>query len=263
MESVCGSRCGLCVVCGLCPAMTAQHHPDQLTHPREVAWQAALLGGAAAIPGTAFGAFYGTLRTQTPVLFSIISGAQWFAIGATFWGIRTSMLNHAGLLNWWNLTRGAPLHPHYHLNPSPSDKVRASTVAGALTGFSLGFLFRGPRNVIPGTIMFGLFGWTGQHGYDYLDARNSRGLRAKAELREMGEEKPKANFMHKFAKSKWSPMSVLSDEEYENMMQEKLLRVEAEIALIDDRIEAFRKKAVEMETQRKTEKVQELAQMQK
>ena len=36
---------------------------------------------------------------------------------------------------------------------------------------------------------------------------------------------------------KWSPMKVLSDEEYERMLQEKLLRVEAEIAVLDEKIE--------------------------
>lgn len=176
-----------------------------------------------------------------------MSGAQWFAIGGTYWGVRTSVLNHTGLLNWWNLTRGAPLHASNDLNPTLSDKVRASTIAGAFTGFNLGLLFRGPQNVIPGTIMFSLFGWAGQHGYNYLDARNSAELLDQAQLRASGDGKPKETLMHKFAKSKWSPMSVLTDEQYANMLQEKLLKVEAEIAIIDDRIENFRKEALEQQ----------------
>jgi len=202
------------------------------------------------------GAFYGTIRTQTPVLFSIVSGAQWFAIGSTFWGIRTSVLNHAGLLNWWNLTRGAPVYPRTDLNPTTSDKVRASALAGGLTGFNLGLLFRGPRNVIPGTIMFTFFGWAGQHGYNYLDARNSSEIQERAG----GEVKPKENFMQKIAKSKWSPMQVLTDDDYENMMQEKLLRVEAQIAVIDDKIDVLKKQAFELETQRKMKEMQEQGQ---
>jgi hypothetical protein len=174
-----------------------------------------------------------------------------------------TILNRTGLLNWWNITRGAPVYPRDDLNPSLSDKVRASTMAGGLTGFNLGLLFRGPRNVIPGTIMFSLFGWLGQHGYNYLDARNSSDLQQQAVLKEKGEDKPKESFMYKIAKSKWSPMSVLSDEEYVNMMQEKMLRVEADIAVIDDKIEAFRKKAVELEGQQKMKEMQEQAQVQK
>lgn len=36
--------------------------------------------------------------------------------------------------------------------------------------------------------------------------------------------------------SKWSPLKKLTNEEYVDMMGEKILRVEADIALIDDRI---------------------------
>jgi hypothetical protein len=105
--------------------------------------------------------------------------------------------------------------------------------------------------------MFSLFGWAGQHGYNYLDTRNSSELQQQAMLKAKGEDKPKETLIYRFAKSKWSPMSVLSDEEYENMMQEKLLRVEAEIAVIDDKIEAFKKQAVEMEAQGKMKEMQE------
>jgi hypothetical protein len=159
------------------------------------------------------------------------------------------MLNQTGLVNWWNFTRGIPLLPRDDLHPSPSDKVRASTIAGAFTGSSLGMLFRGPRNVIPGTMMFTLFGWSGQHGYNFLDKRNSQELRDQAHLRAIGEDKPKDSLVTKFAKSKWSPMSVLTDEQYEEMLQEKLLKVEAEIAIIDDRIEGVKKMAMEAEKQ--------------
>jgi hypothetical protein len=203
------------------------------------------------------GAFYGTLRTQIPVLFAVVSGAQCFAIGTTFWMTRTTILHQTGLLNWWNFTRGAPLYPRDDLNPSLSDKVRASTIAGAFTGCSLGILLRGPRNVIPGTIMFTLFGWSGQKGYNYLDKRNSQELREQAQLKAMGEDRPKETLVQKFAKSKWSPMSVLTDEQYEDMLQEKLLKVEAEIAIIDERIEGVKKMAMEAERQRALKEQQE------
>ncbi|OAL05510.1 hypothetical protein IQ06DRAFT_289658 [Phaeosphaeriaceae sp. SRC1lsM3a] len=226
--------------------MTRKYDPGLVTHPLHVAQSAALVGGAAAVPGLVTGALYGTLRTQTPTLFAIFSGAQCFAIGTTFWATRTAILNHAGVSNWWNVTRGAPLQPRDDLNPTLSDRVRASTIAGAFTGFSLGLLLRGPKNVIPGTIMFTLFGWSGQHGYNYLDKRNS------AELKEQAQPdyKPKGSLMQRIAQSKWSPMSVLTDEQYEEMLQERLLKVEAEIAIIDERIDGIRKAAMEQEAQR-------------
>ena len=40
--------------------------------------------------------------------------------------------------------------------------------------------------------------------------------------------------------SKWSPLRKMSDEEYEGYMSERMLKVEAEIALIDDKIAELR-----------------------
>ncbi|KAH3951292.1 hypothetical protein HBI56_090790 [Parastagonospora nodorum] len=230
--------------------MTKRYDPEQVTHPLDVAQSAASVGVATAVPGLAIGSFYGTLKTTTPVLFSIASGAQCFAIGTTFWTARTAILNQDGLQNWWNFTRGVPLIPRNDQSPSLSDKVRASTIAGAFTGISLGLLLRGPRNVVPGTIMFTLFGWGGQKGYNFLDKRNSQELREQAQLKALGEDRPKETLVQKFAKSKWSPMSILTDEQYEEMLQEKLLKVEADIAIIDERIEAVKKMAIEEEGQR-------------
>lgn len=170
---------------------------------------------------------------------------------------RTSVLNSTGLINWWNITRGAPIHVRHDQSPLPSDKVRASTIAGAFTGFNLGLLFRGPRNVIPGTIMFSLFGWAGQHGYNHLDAKNSSEIQKQVELIAKGEDKPKEPWTYRLAKSKWSPMSVLSDEEYVKMQEEKLLRVEAEIAIIDEKIAEFRRQALKLETQRLAQRTRE------
>jgi hypothetical protein len=43
--------------------------------------------------------------------------------------------------------------------------------------------------------------------------------------------------------SKWSPLKKLTDEEYISMMDEKILRVDADIALIDDKIAQLREQA--------------------
>jgi hypothetical protein len=93
--------------------------------------------------------------------------------------------------------------------------------------------------------MFTLFGFSGQHAYDWLDRRNTQSSREEAAMKEEGREKE--NWLQKMAKKKWSPMSVLTDEDYEKMMNEKILSVEAEIAMIDDKIEHFRMKQKELE----------------
>lgn len=41
---------------------------------------------------------------------------------------------------------------------------------------------------------------------------------------------------------RWSPMTRLSDQQYENILEEKILRLEADISIIDDNIAALRAK---------------------
>ena len=48
-------------------------------------------------------------------------------------------------------------------------------------------------------------------------------------------------------------MTALSDEQYEYMLREKILKVEVEIALIDDRIGALRQQSRDLEAQKKRE----------
>jgi hypothetical protein len=122
-------------------------------------------------------------------------------------------------------------------------------------------LFRGPKNVIPGTLMFGLFGYGGQHFYEYLDTRNTKAMHQQMEVNDRKErgvqEETKDNWLQRVARGKWSPMSVLTDEQYEEMVKEKILSVEAQIALIDDRIEGLRVKQREMEKSQAEKQVQE------
>jgi hypothetical protein len=85
--------------------------------------------------------------------------------------------------------------------------------------------------------MFAIFGAAGQALYNSADARNSS--------QEAAQEKDLKN---SWLNSKWSPMKVLSDEEYENMLREKLLKVKAEIALVDESIDALREREREETT---------------
>jgi len=77
--------------------------------------------------------------------------------------------------------------------------------------------------------MFALFGGGGQVLYNRADSHNS-------EVAKEGTESTENSWLN----SKWSPMKILSDAEYEHMLQEKLLQVNARIALVDESIEALR-----------------------
>jgi hypothetical protein len=152
--------------------------------------------------------------------------------------IRSSLLDQAGLQNWYYQSRGAPLVPRPAEPPTGSDRIRASAISGGITGGTVGLLFRGPRNVVPGMIMFTIFGYTGQQAYEWFNGRHSRKLRKEALAAQAKEEN--LNWLQRFAKKSWSPMSILTDEQYEELLNEKLLKLEVEIALIDDKIKELR-----------------------
>jgi len=176
----------------------------------EIIWPALQVGGLSGMSGIVVGGFAGVIRSSTPTLFALASGIQWFTLGTTFWASRGFVLQA------WGKDK-----------VGPREKISASAIAGGVGG-TAGGLLRGRGNVIPGAIMFAIFGATGQALYNKADARNS-------ELAAKGDSDKNS-----FLNSKWSPMKVLSDSEYENMLREKLLRVNAEIALADENIEALR-----------------------
>lgn len=50
------------------------------------------------------------------------------------------------------------------------------------------------------------------------------------------------NFGSKYLASNWSPVTPLTDRQYEKMLEEKLLKIDAEIAIINDNIQEVRSK---------------------
>ena len=84
--------------------------------------------------------------------------------------------------------------------------------------------------------MFTLFGYVGQTVFNKLDARYSK----QAAVEVPKEKREKNGFWNRVADMEWSPMKRLSDKEYGNMLKERLLRVEADIALVDEELEKLR-----------------------
>ncbi|KAI8298183.1 hypothetical protein K4K61_011915 [Colletotrichum sp. SAR11_59] len=105
---------------------------------------------------------------------------------------------------------------------SDSSKVKASAVAGGTAGM-VGGLIRGPKNIIPGIIVFSIVGGAGQ-----------------AIVNRTQQVSPDAKEKKSFFESSWSPLKKLSDDEYRDMLDEKMLKIDAEIALIDDKIADLR-----------------------
>ncbi|KAI1426690.1 hypothetical protein F5Y12DRAFT_712841 [Xylaria sp. FL1777] len=154
--------------------------------------------------GLLLGAGTGIIRSAPPTLFALFAGFQWFALGSTYIASR-SLLYHA-----WGGQE----------NMSSSDLVTAGGVAGGVSGM-LGGILRGPRNILPGMFVFGTLG----AGSSYV-----------SQLTQSTESTSKTNWFD----SKWSPMQRLSDKDYMDKIEEKILRLEAEIAIIDENIASLK-----------------------
>lgn len=165
---------------------------------------------------------------------------------------RTLILNQDGVVNWFESIRGNAPSAAATAPSTPGDMVQASTLAGAITGGSVAALTSklpesptealltrragGRKNIVPGVIMFSLFGAVGQAIANMLDKRH-------VEEASNNTKKDQSNFLQHLARSRFSPMTSLSDDDYAHMLKEKILRAEAEIALIDERIEHLRGKS--------------------
>ncbi|KAI0022048.1 hypothetical protein F4780DRAFT_243058 [Xylariomycetidae sp. FL0641] len=174
----------------------------------EIATQTLRNGAVAGVAGLIVGAGAGIMRSAPPALFGVVAGLQWFTLASTFTGYR-------GYL--------------YHLwggreTLSRADNVKASGLAGGAAGV-VGGIFRGPRNILPGMLVFGAIG----AGSAYLAAPIAEHVEEK-------DTTPKSSWMD----SKWSPVKRLSHHQYAEMIEEKLLRLDAEIAIIDDNIAALK-----------------------
>ncbi|KAI1769600.1 hypothetical protein GGR53DRAFT_473307 [Hypoxylon sp. FL1150] len=190
---------------------TDNTHDDEMPSTdelMEIAKKSLQTGAMTGVVGMMVGAGSGILRSAPPTLFALVAGLQWFGLGSTFIASR-SLLSHA-----WGGEE----------NLSPSDHVKASGVAGAVSGM-VGGMFRGPRNIIPGMLFFGTVGATGT----YFSQRFRNGPKD-------SESKVKSGWLD----SKWSPLKRLSDKEYEEKLEEKILRINAEIAIIDENIASLR-----------------------
>ena len=51
------------------------------------------------------------------------------------------------------------------------------------------------------------------------------------------------------AEMKWSPMKVLTDEDYVRMLRERMVSVEAEIAVVDEDLEGLRREVERRRTE--------------
>ncbi|KAJ5227349.1 uncharacterized protein N7469_007355 [Penicillium citrinum] len=168
---------------------------------------AAKVGALTGATGLIYGGAAGVIKSPNPLIHSVSCGIHWFACGSTFWWMRSNIIKH-----------------HFQDQASPQDRAYVSAFCGGLSGGVVTRLMGG--RLVPGLVIFTLLGYGGQSVFNRVDAW------------QMGRaQTPSKPLMQRMAESKWIPLRHLSDEEYRNMLNEKLLSVEAEIALLDEKIE--------------------------
>ncbi|KAK3064989.1 hypothetical protein LTR53_018317, partial [Teratosphaeriaceae sp. CCFEE 6253] len=137
-----------------------------------------------------------------------------FALGTTFWACRSTILR-----------------TDFTSQQDPLDTVKVSALAGGLSGGLIAAITRGRRNVLPATLMWSLIGGLGQLGFD----RYSVNARTRLET-------PREDFWTRMSRRKWFPLKALSNEEYAGMLREKMMKVDVEIAILDEKIAAVTKR---------------------
>ncbi|KAL7767509.1 hypothetical protein ACKLNR_001810 [Fusarium oxysporum f. sp. zingiberi] len=170
-------------------------------------------GGYAGTAGILAGVGGSIFQEANPIVWGAFSGFQWFTLGTSFWFTRSIVVKAWG--GEERLKNG--------------DKTIASAIAGTAAG-SVGGLIRGPKNILPAMLVFTTVGAGGQMIANRMATR-----------------KPKVHDENESFWTRWSPLKKLTDQEYRDMMSEKMLRIDADIALIDDRIAELKKQAEDEE----------------
>ncbi|PHH87048.1 hypothetical protein CDD83_9387 [Cordyceps sp. RAO-2017] len=162
------------------------------------------VGAWSALPGVATGVGYAIARDINPFASGAMTGGRWFAFGTSYWFFRT-----AAVRAWGGDER-----------MRPAERVAASTVAATATG-ALSGLMGGPTRILPAMAFASVFGAGGQLAVNAVKS-----------AWQSADDEP--------LYLKWSPLRRLTDEQYLDIIGEKILKLEVEIALIDDKIAELR-----------------------
>ncbi|KAL2819172.1 hypothetical protein BJX63DRAFT_382600 [Aspergillus granulosus] len=180
------------------------------------------VGAVCGSAGLVVGGISGVLRSRHPVILSISGGIHWFCLGTSFWWLRSNIVKN-----------------YYEDNATTRQRTYASTISGGIAGGACTKLMGG--KLIPGAVIFSLLGCIGQASYNTID---------RWQLNQANT--PSKPLLDRIAESKWIPLKSLSDDEYRHILSEKLLSIEAEIALIDDKIEELEKDKIEASNEEST-----------
>ncbi|KAE8353122.1 hypothetical protein BDV28DRAFT_148371 [Aspergillus coremiiformis] len=190
--------------------MSGQNSPSPSLEPN-APFPSLKVGALSGSTGLVYGGISGVIRSRHPVIHSISYGIHWFACGTSFWWLRSNILKL-----------------HYEDNASPTQCAYVSALSGGIAGGAVTRLMGG--RLIPGVVVFSLLGYLGQGSYNAID---------KWQIERANT--PSKPIIQRLADSRWIPLKSLSDDEYKGILSEKLLSIEAEMAILDEKIEELEK----------------------
>ncbi|EXJ78579.1 hypothetical protein A1O1_08980 [Capronia coronata CBS 617.96] len=177
------------------------------------------VGVATGALGVAYGGIVSVLiQSPRPKTYTTLTGIQWFCGGTAFFcPFPTYVLRNKSdfFPDCRNALLAGPLSRDRGI-----ERIAASGLAGACTGAVVSaFLPRG--SIIPGSIMLGVFAAASQAVVNTMDDSTP-------------DQSVSSGWKQKLAGL--MPMKSLTDEEYGSLLQEKLLKLDVEIAILDDQI---------------------------
>ncbi|KAK9717929.1 hypothetical protein K7432_005874 [Basidiobolus ranarum] len=193
-----------------------------------------VLGNAAltAVGGTFLGATTALITRKPVKLWAFNTGANFGIFGLTFFALRHSLITI-------QREKNIPLDLKDGVTRD-IDELYSSILAGAAAGGVFAAMTRGPSAMLSGGTTFGLICGAGQFAYTkiyryrqqlILEARSTSTVKKPVEI---VENKPlMERAMDYFTEVEWSPLKKLSNEEYREILREKLIIVDAELADLD------------------------------
>ncbi|RPA84341.1 hypothetical protein BJ508DRAFT_412741 [Ascobolus immersus RN42] len=227
------------------PNAPAPHGRFDRRPPTDLLIRSLYIGALGGTAGLLFGGITAIIKASpTPKLFAAYTGASWMTFTTTFCVLRG---------NASEIVKNE--FPETPLN-SRQTQLLLTGFSGAIAGGLQGAIFRGPKNIIPGAVVYGLASTAIHFG---VGAGDSTILEKVAAPVDENEQKSRT-WEDVIFRSKFSPIKKLTKEEYTELMEGRIMKVDVEIALIDDELERLKKEVADRDAGKLsvTEAVREL-----
>ncbi|KAI9015016.1 hypothetical protein BC832DRAFT_547115 [Gaertneriomyces semiglobifer] len=114
----------------------------------------------AGLTGASLGSLLAAARGQSKPAYAFSMGANWVVVSAPFFAIREGVLHYRYAQNMKNGLDSFKFRD--------KDDLIASISSGAIVGAGLGFVWRGPRAIIAGSLMYAALACGGQAIYSLM-----------------------------------------------------------------------------------------------